>query len=66
MCHKDGKNGWVPGSYLMAKSSLRNVTKDGDVLGFPGIIPNSTSLQNGSEYAFGKEMQIYIIWDSLR
>ena len=45
MCHKNGKNGWVPGSYLVPKSSL-GIFNPTDVLGFAGDNPNSTGLLN--------------------
>ena len=35
MCQKDGRNGWVPGSFLVSKSAVVSVNLD-DVLGFAG------------------------------
>ena len=35
MCQKDGRTGWVPGSYLMERSSMQSFDQS-EVLGFVG------------------------------
>ena len=46
MCQKGGRTGWVPGSYLMASSSLRSFDQS-EVLGFVGSMESPLGDQNG-------------------
>ena len=67
MCQKNGKNGWVPGSYLVPKSSLGSFNPT-DVLGFAGENTNSTGLLNSKSVHLSYNILYYHVftWSTLQ